>query len=79
MPYEVYGGKANPTSGLLNRYCLRDPETGKCVRDADGNLITFPDAETAEAAKPVQRKKAKEAEVIAEPVAEPEPVKKGVK
>ena len=65
MGYEVYG---EPSAGLCGRYCLRDPKTGRCFRDADGNLLTFPDAATAEAAKPVAVKKVKEAEVIAEPV-----------
>ena len=65
MGYEVYG---EPSAGLCGRFCLRDPETRKCFRDADGKLLTFPDAATAEAAKPVAVKKVKEAEVIAEPV-----------
>lgn len=65
MGYEVYGAA---DAGLCGRFCLRDPETRKCFRDADGKLLIFPDAATAEAAKPVAVKKAKEVEVIAEPV-----------
>ena len=62
MGYEVYG---DPSAGLCGRFCLRDPETRKCFRDTDGKLLTFPDAATAEAAKPVAVKKVKEAAVIA--------------
>lgn len=65
MGYEVYGP---PEAGLCGRFCLRDAATGRCFRDADGNLITFADAVTAQAAIPIPTKQAKEAAVIAEPV-----------
>jgi hypothetical protein len=67
MSWEVYGARE---AGLNGRFCLRDPETRRCYRDADGRLYTYPDAVTAEAAKPVAVKRGKEAEVIAEPAEE---------
>jgi hypothetical protein len=67
MGYEVYGARE---AGLNGRFCLRDPHTGKCFRDADGRLYTYPDAVTAEAAKPVAVKRVREVEAIAEPVEE---------
>lgn len=74
MGYEPYNA---PEAGLCGRYCLRDPKTKRCFRDQDGNLLTFPDAVTAEAAKPVAVKRVKEAEVIADSAIAETPVKAG--
>lgn len=65
MAYEIY---ASPDAGLLGRYCLRDPVTKRCFRDAIGRLYTYPDAVTARAAMPIASKQASEPEAFAQPV-----------